>query len=91
VLIYRPDGGVAQPPAQLAPSPAVLAGRRIGILDNQKPNANVLLGQLAERLADRTGANVVRTETKNAATACEDQVLGLLTEEVDVILTGTAD
>ena len=91
MLIYRPDGGVAQPPPQLAPSPAVLAGRRIGILDNQKPNANVLLGQLAERLADRTGANVVRTETKNAATACEDQVLGLLTEEVDVILTGTAD
>ena len=91
MLIYRPDGGVAQPPAQLAPSPAVLAGRRIGILDSQKPNANVLLGQLAERLADRTGANVVRTETKNAATACEDQGLGLLTEEVDVILTGTAD
>ena len=91
MLIHRPDGSVARPPVELAPSPAVLAGRRIGILDNRKPNADVLLTRLAERLAERTGATVVRTKTKNAAIACEDQVLGLLAEEVDVILTGTAD
>ncbi len=91
MLIHRPDGHVATPPATLAPSPAVLAGRRIGILDNRKPNADVLLERLAERLVERTGATVVRTETKNAAVACNDQVLGLLAEEVDVILTGTAD
>ena len=91
MLIHRPDGTVAQPPAQLAPSPPVLAGRRIGILDNRKPNADVLLERLAKRLAERTGASVVRTETKNAAIACDDQVLGLLADEVDIILTGTAD
>ncbi|MEC8947449.1 MAG: hypothetical protein VYD11_02030 [Actinomycetota bacterium] len=91
MLIHRPNGDVATPPAQRAPSPAVLAGRRIGILDNRKPNADVLLKQLAERLAERTGATVVHTATKNAAIPCEDQVLGLLAEEVDVILTGTAD
>ncbi|MBJ32330.1 MAG: hypothetical protein CL466_13180 [Acidimicrobiaceae bacterium] len=91
MLIHRPDGGAAQPPAELAPSPPVLSGRRIGILDNRKPNADVLLDHLAERLVERTGATVVHTATKNAAIACEDQVLGLLAEEVDVILTGTAD
>ena len=91
MLIHRPDGDVATPPAQRAPSPTVLAGCRIGILDNRKPNADVLLEQLAKRLAERTGATVVHTATKNAAIPCEDQVLGLLAEEVDVILTGTAD
>jgi hypothetical protein len=69
----------------------VLSGRRIGILDNRKPNADVLLERLAERLVERTGATVVRVDTKNAAIPCDDQVLGLLAEEVDVILTGTAD
>ena len=91
MLIHRPDGDVATPPAQRAPSPAVLAGCRIGILDNRKPNADVLLERLADRLVERTGATVVRTETKNAAIPCDDQVLGLLAEQVDVILTGTAD
>ena len=47
--------------------------------------------RLAKRLAERTGASVVHTETKNAAIACDDQVLGLLADEVDIILTGTAD
>ena len=91
MLIHRPDGDVATPPAQRAPALAVLAGCRIGILDNRKPNADVLLEHLAERLSERTGAAVVHTATKNAAIPCEDQVLGLLAEEVDVILTGTAD
>ena len=50
-----------------------------------------LLEHLADRLSERTGATVVHTATKNAAIPCEDQVLGLLAEEVDVILTGTAD
>ena len=91
MLIHRPDGNVATSTGELAPSPPVLAGRRIGILDNSKPNADVLLERLADRLVERTGAIVVRTETKNAAIPCEDQVLGLLAEQVDVILTGTAD
>ena len=91
MLIHRPDGDVATPPAQRAPSPTVLAGCRIGILDNRKPNADVLLEQLAMRLAERTGATVVHTATKNAAIPCGDQVLDLLAEEVDVILTGTAE
>jgi hypothetical protein len=91
MLIHRPDGSITTPQAARAPSPAVLSGRRIGILDNRKPNADVLLERLADRLVERTGATVVRTETKNAAIPCDDQVLGLLAEQVDVILTGTAD
>ena len=90
-MIHRPDGRITTPPAVRAPSPPVLSGRRIGILDNRKPNADVLLERLADRLVERTGATVVRTETKNAAIPCDDQVLGLLAEQVDVILTGTAD
>ena len=36
--IYAPDGPLAPPPITLATSPTVLAGLRIGVLDNLKPN-----------------------------------------------------
>ena len=91
MYVHRPDGPTCAPPAVLAPSPPVLAGRRIGILDNRKPNADVLLHRLADRLAQRTGAEVTLVEVKNAAVPCEDQVLGRLVEEVELVLTGTAD
>ena len=89
--IHPPTGATSTPPASLAPTPAVLAGRRIGILDNRKPNAGLLLARLAERLAARTGAEVTLVQTKNAAIPCEDQVLGRPVEEVELVLTGAAD
>lgn len=89
--IYAPEGAVGPPAVQRAPSPTVLTGQRIGILDNTKPNAGRLLNRLAERLAARTGAEVAVVETKNAALAAPDQVIGRLTKEVQVVLTGSAD
>ena len=93
--IHAPDGAVGRPSTPLAPSPVTLAGRRIGVLDNGKPNARLLLTRAAEQLAARTGARVVLVTDKgpghNAATACSDAVLDRLTEEVDLVLTGSAD
>ncbi len=89
--IYAPDGAVGPPAVSLASSPALLAGKRIGILDNTKPNAGILLNRIAQRLADRTGAEVVLLETKNAALAAPDEVIARLEEEVEVVLTGSAD
>lgn len=89
--IYTPTGRVGTPQAAMAPSPPVLTGKRIGILDNTKPNAGILLGRVAERLASRTGAALGAVETKNAALAAPDQVMGKLTKEVEIVLTGSAD
>lgn len=89
--IYAPVGEVGQPPVGLAPAPASLRGKKLGILDNTKPNAGVLLERLATRLAERTGCEVALVETKNAALAAPDQVMGRLTKEVELVLTGSAD
>jgi len=91
VKIYSPAGEVGPQPVTLAASPSVLAGRRIGILDNTKPNAGVLLERLGQRLAERTGAEVTLRETKNAALAAPDDVLERLSKEVELVLTGSAD
>ena len=91
IEILRPDGEVTDPARGLAPPLDSLAGASIGVLDNTKPNADVLLDRLAARLAERTGAVVGRRATKNAAVAAEDQVLEGMREEVRVVLTGSAD
>ena len=88
--IYAPDGVVGPAATGLAPSAPVLAGKRIGILDNSKPNAGLLLDRMADRLAARTGASVTVVERKNGALPAPDDVLARLAE-AEVVLTGSAD
>ena len=66
-------------------------GLSLGILDNTKPNARVLLDRLADRLVERVGLTLAIAETKNAALAASDQVLESLSKEVQVVLTASAD
>jgi hypothetical protein len=95
VEIYAPDGAIGRPSYALAPSPAVLTGLRVGVLDNGKPNARLIMARMAEQLASRTGASVTLVTDKgpghNAATACSDDVFALLAKEVDLVITGSAD
>ena len=91
VLIHTPEGRVGEIPATGAALIPVLKGKRIGLLDNRKPNANVVLEHIAARLAARTGTEVVRRDDKNAAIPCDDQVLEGIAKEVEIVLTGTAD
>ena len=88
--VYAPDGVVGPPEARLAPPAPVLAGKRIGILDNSKPNAGLLLQRMADRLAARTGATVSVVERKNGALPAPDDALARLAE-TEVVLTGSAD
>ena len=93
--VYAPDGAIGKPPRALAPSRPTLRGLRIGVLDNAKPNAGVLMARAAEQVAQRTGARLALVTTKgpghNAATPCSDEVLARLTKEVDLVFTGSAD
>lgn len=87
-----PEGRIGTLPGRLAAGPEVLAGRRIAVLDNGKPGAATLLGALAGQIAERAGAREVGVFRKgSAATPCEDDLLGQLTEAADLVLTGTAD
>ncbi len=90
--IVSPEGPVGPGQRRLSALPSVLAGVRIGVLDNRKPNARLLLTTMAERLAERTGARLVLvTEKANAAVRGEMLVLERLRDEVDVVLTGSGD
>lgn len=89
--ILRPDGAITQPEHTLAPGRRVLAGARIGVLDNLKPNAGLLMVTAATDLAKRVGAEPPLVLTKNAAKPAPDEVIDQLRRETDVVLTGSAD
>jgi hypothetical protein len=95
VQIYAPDGAIGRPVYTRAASPTVLAGLRIGVLDNAKPNARLLMERLGHQLGERTGASLRVVTDKgpghNAATPARDDVLARLVEEVDLVITGSAD
>lgn len=74
----------------LAPRPGGLAGRSIGILDNSKPNAGVLLAGVAELLTVRAGAASLRTWRKPTSAQPAD-CLDEIARSVEVVLTGSAD
>jgi hypothetical protein len=65
--IYKPDSIPGPEMARLAPSPKSLAGLRIAVLDNGKPNAGVVMTRAAETLAARVGATITLITKKGAA------------------------
>ena len=98
ISVYAPDGEVGPEPATLAAGPSVLTGLRIGVLDNGKPNAAVVMTRAAEALAARTGARVSLVTKKgpqglsaNAAIPCAPDIFERLLAQTDIVITGSAD
>jgi hypothetical protein len=78
--------------ATLAPRPADLSGRRIGLLENTKHNAALLLEELAGRLEREHGAQAVLRRTKTAfALPMPDELREEFLAECDVVLVGVGD
>ena len=74
----------------LAPRPRDLRGKRIGILDNSKPNADALLDRVATLLVERAGAaSVARWRKPGASKPAADH--DAIAAGADVFLTGSAD
>ena len=97
-LVYLPDSEPGPDAATLATSPSSLAGLRIAVLDNGKPNADVVMTRAAKSLAARTGASVSLVTKKgpqglsaNAAIPCAPDIFERLLAESDIVITGAAD
>jgi hypothetical protein len=88
--VLSPLGATSDTVKPLARRRPSLAGLRIGVLDNSKPNADVLLARVAERLAERvSGATLARWQKPGASHPARmiDEIAGA----ADVVLTGSAD
>jgi hypothetical protein len=88
--VWSPFSGGQMRVGRLAPRKPSLAGLTIGVLDNSKPNAGVLLHRVAELLAQKTGAAGVRGWSKPSA-ARPAEILDDISRHAHVVLTGSAD
>jgi hypothetical protein len=90
--ILDPVGPTTATTRTLAPRPASLQGAVIGILDNSKPNARVLLEGVARALAAKLGAAEVRVWRKpGASIGATRTVLDEMAAHCGAVLTASAD
>lgn len=90
--ILDPVGPTSATSRAPAPRPASLEGAVIGVLDNSKPNARVLLEGVARALARKVGARDVRTWRKpGASIGATAAVLDEIAAHCGAVLTASAD
>jgi hypothetical protein len=88
--VLCPLGSTPDTVKSLARRRPSLAGLRIGVLDNSKPNADVLLDGVAQALAARAAGVTIRRWTKPGSSR-PATMLDEIASAVDVVLTGSAD
>jgi hypothetical protein len=88
--VLSPLGATPDTVKPLAQRPSRLDGVRIGVLDNSKPHADVLLMRVAELLAARAPGVTVRRWTKPGSSR-PATMIDEIASSVDVMLTGSAD
>ena len=76
----------------LSPRPVSLKGLTIGLLDNTKPNATMLLREIAKELQEHYGAGESRLYTKDYfGTPLSQPLLEQIVGECDVVITAVGD
>jgi hypothetical protein len=76
----------------LAPRPDGLRGLTVGLLDNTKPNAEVLLTEIAGELKSRCGIGGSAMYAKGYfGTPMEEDLLKQLVQECDIVVTAVGD
>jgi hypothetical protein len=85
--------GVVSAAGFTAPAlPTSLTGRTLGFIDNNKPNFDRLVADMAELMTERFGVGrVIHQKKANASTPAPPEVLAELAKECDVVLAGSAD
>jgi hypothetical protein len=90
--ILDPVGSTTATSRTPAPRPGSLQGATIGVLDNSKPNARVLLDGVARALAEKVGARDVRIWRKpGASIGATATVLDEMAAQCGAALTASAD
>jgi hypothetical protein len=88
--VLSPLGVTPDTVKPLARRPASLTGLRLGVLDNSKPNADVLLRRVAEQLATRAEGVTLQSWTKPRSSR-PAAMIEEIASSVDVLLTASAD
>ena len=92
VRVYAPEGIQEEHKLALNPLPAASSTLRVGILENSKTNAGLLLSTVANELAKLVdGPPPVLTSKGRASLPAAPETYTRLTHEADLVLVGSAD
>ncbi len=81
-----------EPAATAQTSPiAQLSKSRVGVLENGKQHAELILTSIAELLGAAHGVELVTVVHKSVAAAADPAVIDELVEKADWVLVGSAD
>jgi len=91
--LLDPTGGDdASADSALAPRLRSLAGLRVGLLDNTKPNAAVLLAAVADELRRDWGVESSTVYAKGYfGTPVEESQIRAITQQCDFVVAGIGD
>ena len=79
-----PTAGTGKARIALAPRPSDLAGKTVGLLDNTKEQADVILAALGEALKQRYGvAKVIIRRKEHYSKPALDSIIEEMAQEVD--------
>ena len=92
VLVYNPTATCHNEPQRGRLTMTTLAGKTIGFIDNAKPNFHFLVDDLAELLVDRYGAAAaIKRAKRGAAMPAPEAVIDELSEQCELVITGSGD
>ena len=92
VQLISPRGVTHQPERYFAPRPSSLEGLAIGLLSNQKANADPLLNETAQRFVERHDCQLLPIESKpDASRPGEPELLASIAERSDFLITAAGD
>ena len=91
VRVYDPTAQSSVRGATLAARLPELRGRVVGVLDNGKANAGVLMTAIAEVLKSQHGVRDVIVRTKPVAGPASPETVRVLKEQADFVMVGSAD
>lgn len=83
----------APEPAAAAPNAGLgqLTNSRVGILENGKQHAELIMTSIAELLGETHGVELATVTHKSVAAAAEPKVIDELVDRADWVLVGSAD
>lgn len=90
-MLVDPRGERLEPEVD-SPRPDALAGKVLGLLDNRKWNANLLLRSIGQRIDDQVGLREVRLYQKPTwGQPVEDALADAIARECDMVVTASGD
>ena len=91
-LVYDPTASCQNNPQQFRRLLNGFMDKVVGFIDNSKPNFNYLVDDLAELLVSKYGVRtVIKRRKRMSSQPASEAVIKELSEQCDVVITGSGD